>query len=107
MSSKYETTTKETEDGLLLEYKLIDNIEEYVDVDIYVTLPSWEQYLVRVYKEVGEDDIPEPYYRYAKGPSFDFGDDVRPPKRVKDAVSSVLSDIHDLLRCEEARRASK
>ena len=107
MSSKYETTTKDI-DGMTLEYNLIDNIEEYVDVDIYVTLPSWEQYLVRVYKETGQDGFAEPYYRYAKGPSFDFGDDdVRPPKRVKDAVSSVLPDIHDLILCEETKRTGK
>ena len=94
--------------GILLEYNLIDNVEEYVDVDIYVTLPTKEQYLVRVYKNTGEGGFVPPTYRYAPDFGASFSDlRVDPPAEVANAVGSVLPHIHEIILAEEAARLKK
>jgi hypothetical protein len=88
-----------------LDYSLIDNIEDYIDVDLYAVLPTEEEYLVRIYKCNGEGDIAAPYYRYAEDRKAPFSDnDVEPPDIVRDAVNSVMPDVTKMILEEEARR---
>ncbi len=105
--NRYETFEAEF-NGILLEYNLIDNVEEYVDVDIYVTLPTKEQYLVRVYKNTGEEGFIPPLYRYAPDYGASFSDDeVTPPVEVAHAVGSVLPHIHEIILAEDAERVRR
>jgi hypothetical protein len=91
--------------GIILEYGLISNVEEYVDVDIWIDLPTGEQYLVRVYKEVGKHGIIGPSYRYAESPNHDFGhNDATPPLEVHEAMDSIMGDIASLIYEEEGTR---
>ena len=91
--------------GITLEYGVIGNVEEYVDVDIWVDLPTGEQYLVRVYKEVGKHGIIGPNYRYAESPNHDFGhEDATPPLEVHEAMDSIIGDIASMIYDEEAKR---
>ena len=89
--------------GITLEYGLIDNVEEYVDVDIWISLPTGEQYLVRVYKEVGKHGIIGPSYRYAESPNHDFKD-ATPPLEVHEAMDTIMGDIASLIYEEEGTR---
>ena len=91
--------------GITLEYGLIDNVEEYVDVDIYIDLPNGEQYLVRVYKEVGKHGIIGPTYRYAESPNHDFDhEDATPPLEVHQAMDTIMGDIASIIYAEEEAR---
>jgi hypothetical protein len=91
--------------GITLEYGLIDNVEEYVDVDIYIDLPTGEQYLVRVYKEIGKHGIIGPTYRYAETPDHDFGnEEVTPPLEVHQAMDTIMGDIASIIYAEEEAR---
>jgi len=94
--------------GINLEYGLINNVEEYVDVDIHIDLPSGEQYLARVYMVVGDDCIIGPTYRYARNSTHDFGiNDAKPPKTVRDALGSIWGEIVDIINEEEITRKAK
>jgi hypothetical protein len=94
--------------GITLEYGVIGNVEEYVDVDIYMDLPTREQYLVRVYKEVGKHGIVEATFRYAESPNHDFGhEDVTPPLEVHQAMDTIMGDILSMIYEEEGIRESK
>lgn len=94
--------------GITLEYGLIDNVEEYVDVDIHIDLPSGEQYLTRVYMVVGEDGIHGPTYRYAKNSTHDYGhNDAKPPKAVRNALESIWMDIVEIMNEEKITREAK
>lgn len=98
---------KKNHKGIILEYGVIGNVEEYVDVDVYVDLPTKEQYLVRVYKEVGKHDlgIIGPIYRYAESPNHDFGnEETIPPLEVHEAMDSIMGDIAAMIYEEEAKR---
>ena len=91
--------------GITLEYGVIGNVEEYVDVDIWISIPTGEQYLVRVYKEVGKHGIVDPTYRYAKGPNHDFGNETTtPPLEVHQAMDTIMGDIASMIYKEEATR---
>jgi hypothetical protein len=89
-----------------LDYSLIDNVEEYIDVDIYAVLPTNEEYLVRVYKYNGEGDIVDPSYRYSKNRTDAFSNrNVKPPEEVKNAINSIMPHITEIiLKEEEARK---
>ena len=89
-----------------LDYSLIDNVEEYIDVDIYAVLPTNEEYLVRVYKYNGEGDIVDPSYRYSKNRIDAFSNrNVKPPEEVKNAINSIMPHITEIiLKEEEARK---
>ena len=94
--------------GITLEYGLIDNVEEYVDVDIYIDLPNGEQYLARVYMVVGEDGIVGPTYRYAKNSNHDYGiNDAQPPKAVRDALETIWGEVVKIINEEEIMREAK
>lgn len=94
--------------GITLEYGVIDNVEEYVDVDIYIDLPNGEQYLARVYMIVGEDGIHGPTYRYAQNSTHDYGhNDAKPPKAVRNALESIWGDVVDIMNEEEITREAK
>jgi hypothetical protein len=94
--------------GINLEYGLIENVEEYVDADIYIDLPNGEQYLARVYMVVGEDGIIGPTYRYAKNFNHDYGiNDAQPPKAVRDALATVWEEIVEIINEEEIMREAK
>ena len=91
-----------------MEYGLIDNVEEYVDVDIYIDLPSGEQYLARVYMVVGEDGIVGPTYRYAQNSTHDYGiNDAQPPKAVRDALEAIWKEVVEIINEEEIMREAK
>ena len=91
--------------GITLEYGLIDNVEEYVDVDIYIDLPTGEQYLVRVYKEIGKHGIIGPTYRYAETPDHDFGnEEATQPLEVHQAMDTIMGDIASIIYAEEEAR---
>ena len=101
-------TKKKNHKGITLEYVLIDNVEEYVDVDVYIDLPSGEQYLARVYMIVGEDGIHGPTYRYAQNSTHDYGiNDAQPPKAVRNALESIWGDIVEIINEEEITREAK
>jgi hypothetical protein len=105
--NRYETFSAEF-NGIELDYQLIGNVEEYVDVDIYVTLLTKEQYLVRVYKNTGEEGFVSPFYRYAPDKKESFSDDeVEPPAEVANAVGSIIPHIHEIILTEEADRLAK
>jgi hypothetical protein len=94
--------------GITLEYGLIDNVEEYVDVDIYIDLPTGEQYLARVYMVVGEDGIVGPTYRYAPNSTHDYGiNDAQPPKAVRDALETIWEEVVEIINEEEIMREAK
>ena len=94
--------------GITLEYGLIDNVEEYVDVDIYIDLPNGEQYLARVYMVVGEEGIIGPTYRYAQNSTHDYGlNDAQPPKAVRNALESIWSEVVEIINEEEIIREAK
>jgi hypothetical protein len=94
--------------GITLEYGLINNVEEYVDVDIHIDLPNGEQYLARVYMVVGDDSIVGPTYRYAQNSAHDFGhNDAKPTKSVRDALRSIWGEIVDIINEEEITRRAK
>ena len=98
-------TKKKKHNGITLEYGVIGNVEEYVDVDIWVDLPTGEQYLVRVYKEVGKHEIIGPSYRYAESPNHDFGhEETIPPLEVYKAMDSIMGDIVSMIHAEETTR---
>jgi hypothetical protein len=104
--NRYETFEAEF-NGIKLNYNLIDNVEEYVDVDIYATLPTREEYLVRVYKNTGEGGFVPSTYRYAENTKADFSDGkVQPPVEVAEAIGSVLPHVHQIILEEEANRLS-
>jgi len=91
--------------GIALEYGVIGNVEEYIDVDIYVDLPTGEQYLARVYKEFGRHGIIGPTYRYAESPNHDFDhEDVVPPLEVHQAMDFIMGDIARMIYNEESTR---
>jgi hypothetical protein len=105
--NRYETFSAEF-NGIELDYNIIDNVKEYIDVDIYVTLPTKEQYLVRVYKNTGEEGFVPPLYRYAPDYGASFSDnEVDPPVEVANAVGSIIPHIHEIILTEEADRLSK
>jgi hypothetical protein len=94
--------------GIALEYGLIDNVEEYVDVDIYIDLPNGEQYLARVYVVVGEDGIIGPTYRYAENSTHDYGmNDAQPPKIVRNALESIWEELVEIINEERIAREAK
>jgi hypothetical protein len=94
--------------GITLEYGLISNVEEYVDVDIHIDLPNGEQYLARVYMVVGDDCIIGPTYRYAQNSTHDYGNnDAKPPKAVRDALKSIWEEVVDIINEEEITREAK
>lgn len=91
--------------GITLEYGVIGNVEEYVDVDIYIDLPTGEQYLVRVYKEVGKHGIMGPTYRYAENSNHDYSiRQTTPPLEVHQAMDTIMGDIASMIYKEEATR---
>ena len=101
-------TKKKNHKGIALEYGLINNVEEYVDVDIHIDLPNGEQYLARVYMVVGDDGIVGPTYRYAQNSTHNYGhNDVKPPKAVRDALKSIWGEIVDIINEEEITREAK
>jgi hypothetical protein len=91
--------------NIKLDYSLINNVEEYIDVDIYAVLPTNEEYLVRVYKNNGEGDIVDPTYRYSKNRIDTFSDEeVTPPEEVRNAIDSIMPHIKEIILEEEAAR---
>lgn len=101
-------TKKKNHKGIILEYGLINNVEEYVDVDIHIELPNGGQYLARVYMVVGEDGIHGPTYRYAKNSTHDYGHkDAKPPKAVRNALESIWRDIVEIMNEEKITREAK
>ena len=98
-------TTRRKYNGIALEYGVIGNVEEYVDVDVYVDLPTGEQYLARVYKETGKNGIIGPNYRYAKTAQDDFGhEDAIAPLEVHVAINRIMGHIARLIYNEEQAR---
>jgi hypothetical protein len=94
--------------NIKLDYSLITNVEEYIDVEIYALLPTNEEYLVTVYKYNGEGDIVDPTYRYSKNRTDCFSDgEVKPPKEVKNAINSIMPHITEIILREEALRQAK
>jgi hypothetical protein len=94
--------------AITLEYGVIGNVEEYIDVDIYVDLPTGEQYLARVYKELGKHGIIGPTYRYAESPIHDFShEDATPPLEVHQAMDSIMGDIASMIYEEDGIRESR
>lgn len=105
MNTTTETYNEDTPEGITLEYAVLNNVEEYVDVDIYLTLPTRDQYLVRVFKTVGEPGFSDPVYRYAATPQHDFGNEAEhAPIHVREAVESVFPKVHRLILEEEKSR---
>ena len=93
--------------GIQIEYSILDNIDEYVDVDVYATCPNKEQYLIRVYQYAGDDDdwFPTPTYRYAPDQFQPFSpDEVNPAPEVYAAVNTLLPKIHKIILREKRRR---
>ena len=81
-----------------IECGLIHNIPEYLDVDVYLELPSEEEYLVRVTKEAGSGDVYVGDYRYSPNGECEFDDGSRvPPSGVVEAVHSILPKIQELI----------
>jgi hypothetical protein len=92
-------------DGIRIDYGIISNVEEYVDVDIYLTLPTGEEYLVRVFKETGLDSGTNIMnYRYALTVKHYFDGDVIPPDKIVQAVESVRPHVDSLILAEEKIR---
>lgn len=75
--------------GIALEYGVISNIEEYTDLDCYLSRPGDEcEYLVRVYREKETGDILGPFWRKSENKDAPFED-----------VMELEDDIPDSYRC--------
>ena len=83
---------------------LITSNPGYVDVDIYVTCPSGEEYLVREFKVVGKEGFAGPTYRYAAD-KYDLFNDLNHivPAEVVAAVDAVLPKVHRMILEAEAK----
>lgn len=95
--------------SIKMDYSIIHNVEEYVDVDLYVSLDHGGEYLVRIFQELGSDIIAGPEYRYAPSDdsAFDDIDSWDVPKDVEEAVDSVLGHIKTIIAAEVAARISR
>jgi hypothetical protein len=84
---------KKKHNGITLDYGVI-NTYDFIDVEVLVSLPTKEQYLAVISKEVGNHAIGEPIYRYAPTSDHDFeNEEATPPLEVFNALDSVIKDV--------------
>jgi hypothetical protein len=89
------------------EYSLINNVPEYIDVNIYITLDSGEQYLARLYKDTMKGVLSGPNYRHAKDGTSEFREQLREediPAEVASEMLRLLPEVSKLILDEEKRR---
>ena len=85
---------------------LVTGNEGYVDVDIYATLPTGEEYLERVFKVVGKEGFARCGGRYAANAQATFNDINCPmPAEVEAAIVNRLPAAHRMILEAEAKLA--
>ena len=91
--------------GITLDYGMI-NTDEFIDVEVLVSLPTGEEYLAVISKEAGNHAISGPTYCYAPTPDHNFeSDEAIPPLEVHQAMDTIMGDIARMIYNAETEAA--
>jgi hypothetical protein len=84
-------------------FYLVNDADDYKDVDVYVKRDTGEEWLFRVYLEKETGEIVECDARHAKDENDAFGDEVGgEPTEVRSAYELVKNQVIEKLRGEAA-----